>query len=195
MQPNRELRTAGTIELRTVNGSPVLFGRPIVYDAWSHPIGGQFRERFRPGSLDKCLSQKPEIYCCMYHDERMLLGTTKAGTLRILPDAQGVAVECDPPGTSYAADLQNLIKRGDIQGMSFIFRAVQDEWDQRDGETFRDVIEADICEVCYLHNPAYPQTTVGIRSANDYAAEIARRVKPARGLKFAKARLRMFEMQ
>jgi HK97 family phage prohead protease len=53
------------------------------------------------------------------------------------------------------------VSRGDIGGMSFAFRALEDEWriDER-GMPIREVLDATLSEVSVVCFPAYPQTTI-----------------------------------
>jgi HK97 family phage prohead protease len=119
---------SGGVELRSVEGRGLLVGRPVVYDSWSEPIGGMFRERILPGAFDEWLAGEPDVIACVNHDPARLLGRTASGTVRLVNDKQGLSVEVDPPATTYAADLAESVKRGDIRGMSFVFECTEDRW-------------------------------------------------------------------
>lgn len=191
----RELRvlTAG-VELREANGQPQFFGKPIVFGEWSHTLYDSFRERFVTGCLDAWLATKPDLIACMHHDTSRILGRASAGTLRFSVDAQGLSIDGDLPNTTYGRDLAESIKRKDIRGMSFMFRAAKDRWtrSERDNEpNLREVLEAELYEVCFVTDPAYPQTTAGVRSREDYN----RLLPPRRPLSVERAKLALLEMQ
>jgi hypothetical protein len=60
------------------------------------------------------------------------LGRNHAGTLSLVEDERGLKIEIIPPNTTWAKDLMESIRRGDVDQMSFGFRTKQDEWDERD---------------------------------------------------------------
>ena len=80
--------------------------------------------------------------------------------------------------------------RGDIEGMSFRFRALKEEWDETQDPPMRTVIEAELFEITYTAFPAYPDTEVGMRSLEHARAE--RRQHNRSG---ARARIRMKQEQ
>lgn len=132
---------------------------------YSNPICDEFYERFHPDTFKKCLSSNPDIYCCINHDYDTLLGRTANKTLRIDNRTEGLFADCDNPGTSYANDLAILIGRGDVAGMSFIFRYKEIGPPERHlGLYAITVMEADISEVCFTFRPAYPTTDAAMRS-------------------------------
>lgn len=151
-------------EVRDVDGKPTLFGRAIEYNQWSELIYGTFQERIMPGAFDKFLAGNPDVIACIDHDPARLLGRTSSATLSLVPDEQGIAVAVPMPETSYARDLAESIRRGDIRGMSFVFRCVTDQWHTVDSVRSRDVVEAELYEVSFVTFPAYPQTSAGVRS-------------------------------
>jgi HK97 family phage prohead protease len=160
-------------KLRSTDGKSKIVGTPIVYDSWSVPIDGYFRERIRPGAFDAWLRDKPDIVMTVNHDASKLLGRTSSGTLRLNPGKKGISVECDLSDTSYCRDVAESIRRGDIRGMSFIFRPVKDRWYREGGEDCRDVLEAKLYEVSAVTDPAYLATDVSLRS--DWRIQAAHR--------------------
>lgn len=145
-------------------GPPMLYGRPVVYDSLSEPIG-RFRERIARGAFDRWLATSPDVYAACNHDPSLVLGRTAAGTLRLLPDRRGIAAIVRPPDTSYARDLVESIRRGDIRGMSFIFDCIADEWPKErsaDDYPIRVVKSARLYEVSFVTLPAYPATSAGL---------------------------------
>ena len=64
------------------------------------------------------------------HDTSIVLGSTRAGTLKLTEDERGLLVEASLPDTQAGRDAATLIKRGDVTGFSFSFRVPVggDEW-------------------------------------------------------------------
>lgn len=184
------------VELRlNPEGQPngTYFGTAVVYNANSEILYGQFRERFAPGAFDEHLATNPDIYACAWHDCRMLLGRTSSGTLRIKYDERGVFCDGEFPNTQTANDVRALIARKDIRGMSFAFECVDDTWQKEDGLAQRIVTRARMFEVSFLNDPAYLQTSAGVRSRTDVPhllEQAARVVRPSRRKYFG----RWFEM-
>lgn len=171
MRETRELRVLPCgVEMREHEGRKLFVGRPIVYNSWSEMISGMFRERIVPGAFDECLRENPDIIACVDHNVSKLLGRTASGTLRLKNDEEGIYCEVDRPDTSYANDLAESIKRGDIRGMSFVFSVDVggDRWGNEDGVKTRDVTKATLYEVSFVVFPAYPETEAAMRSLNQH---------------------------
>jgi phage head maturation protease len=84
------------------------------------------------------------------------------------------------PRTPPAEALMVNIKRGDISGMSFAFRVPEggDEWHREGPQVIREVRDLHLFDVSVVTFPAYPQTSVSVRSA--YAAFASRPAVPSR---------------
>jgi uncharacterized protein len=166
-----EFRTfeADVTEVRaTEGGEGMTFGGYAwKYDSPSLPLGHGFTERIAPGAFTRSLKSRAEIRAYVNHDDTLLLGSRRAGTLRIDDRAEGGFVEIDLPDTTWGRDIRTLIERGDIGakgngGMSFGFATVKDEWSE-DG-TERTLLAAKLFEVSIVTaTSAYMATT----AAND----------------------------
>ena len=89
-----------------------------------------------------------------------MLGRVSSGTLRISTDKRGLFYEVDLPNTTYANDLAELMKRGDVNQSSFAFLIEQDKWEQRDGVTYRIIEKVSrLLDVSPVSQPAYPDAT------------------------------------
>jgi hypothetical protein len=162
----RELRTlTDGIELRfaqseadakTTTGYAVLFNHET-------DIGGYFREKFSPGAFTKSLVDR-DVVALHSHDGGRPLGRRSRDTLRLTEDQKGLGFENDLPDTQDGRDLAISIERGDIEGMSFRFRALKEEWDETQDPPLRTVVEAELYEITYTAFPAYADTEVGLRS-------------------------------
>ncbi len=151
-------------------GRPVIAGYAAKFNSPSQDLGG-FVEVLKPGCFAKSLAggdQRAFFNHC--YDE--LLARTKSGTLRLWEDAVGLAYELDVPDTSLGRDVYALVKRGDLDGNSFGFYAVSDEW-SGDGKT-DTILEAELIEISVVVYPAYLATTVEARSSD----RLARRPAP-----------------
>ncbi|MBE7682033.1 HK97 family phage prohead protease [Paenibacillus sp. P13VS] len=156
-------------EVRKVDGEPTkIIGYAVRWDQLSHPIFGMFQERFKRGAFAASLIN-PDVYASWQHDAREILGRTP-GTLLVTEDDIGLRYEITPP--SWAEKYVETIERGDVRGSSFIFRPTKEEWDETNPDMpIRSVIEAELFEVSPVTTPAYPQSSVGIRSAEEVFQE------------------------
>ena len=132
-------------------------GYAAVYNSDSEWMGG-FYEQIAPGAFDSVLDNDVRAY--FNHDENLLLGRVSSGTLRIGTDARGLFYEVDLPNTTYANDLVELMKRGDVNQSSFAFLIERDRWEERDGKTYRIIEKVSrLLDVSPVAQPAYPDAT------------------------------------
>lgn len=151
-------------EVRKAEGEPTkIIGYAVRWGQLSHPIFGMFQEKFERGAFTEAL-QNPDVYASWQHDSREVLGRTPS-TLQLIEDDLGLRYEIQPP--SWADKHVETIERGDVRGSSFIFRSVKEEWDETGEMAIRSVTKAELFEVSPVTTPAYPQSSVGIRSAED----------------------------
>lgn len=171
------------LELRAGDGQqPLIAGYAVVFDSWSEVMtdsrGRAFRERFAPGAFDRALAAGPDIRALWNHNTDLPLGRVRNGTLQVHADGRGVRFDLTPPDTSWGRDAIESIRRGDVSGVSFAFSAKReggDTWEKPgpDGVAQRTVLDASLYEVSPVTFPAYPATTVGLRSVDvpDFADE------------------------
>ena len=171
----------------------MLIGWAAKYNSLSHEMGPsnrRFRERIQPGVFERSLDRGGDPIATVDHEERLILGRKSSGTLRLKVEERGLYVEVDAPDTTYARDLQESIKRGDIKGMSFAFKGAKDRWDKEVIEgrstTVRTLEDLELIDVAFVTRPAYAETEVAIRSLTewgetqfDQAAANERRLKIA----------------
>lgn len=162
----KELRSLlEAVEVRKSDGSPTkIAGYAVRWGQLSSPIAGFFKEKFERGAFTKTLAERGnDIYAAWNHDSSQILGRAPT-TLKLEEDEVGLRYEITPP--SWADKHLETIERGDVRGSSFIFRAVKQTWDETDPNMdIRTVSEADLFEVSPVTTPAYPTSSVGIRSA------------------------------
>ena len=152
VKEQREFR----MEQAEQNGNTIR-GYAAVYNSDSEWMGG-FYEQIETGAFDDVLDNDVRAY--FNHDENLLLGRVSSGTLRISTDKRGLFYEVDLPNTTYANDLVELMKRGDVNQSSFAFLIEKDRWEQRGGTTYRIIEKVSrLLDVSPVSQPAYPDAT------------------------------------
>lgn len=146
-----------------------IVGHAAVFDTLSVDLWG-FREKIAPGAFAESIKED-DVRALFNHNPDYVLGRNKAGTLRMVEDDKGLAIEIDPPDTQVARDVVTSIGRGDISQMSFGFQLVADEWDYSDRtnpiRTLKKVKLYDVSPVTY---PAYEDTDVELKSIQEKIA-------------------------
>jgi HK97 family phage prohead protease len=153
-------------ELRAVeDGDGMTFtGYAAVFNAPSEPL--PFIERIAPGAFKRSLKARNDIKLLWNHDTGAVLGSTRAGTLKLEEDNYGLRVTAVLPDTNLGRDVRTLVQRGDVNAMSFGFSvpAGGDSWNAEGTE--RTLKSVRIFEVSVVAYPAYQQTsgTATVRS-------------------------------
>jgi len=158
--------TSGVVELRASSDGARLGGYALKFNKLSRNLGG-FVERIAPGALTKTLKDGGDVLCRYQHEDEFLLGRTSSGTLRLSVDEVGLLYEVDLPNTSYGRDLEALADRKDVQHSSFAFQLMPggDDWSLTpEGFPLRTLTELHLVDVAPVVNPAYLDTTSGLRS-------------------------------
>ena len=181
----REVRTFNLTETRfesREDGTRRIVGHAAVFNQWSEDLGG-FREQIAPGAFAQALTD--DVRALFNHDTNQVLGRNKAGTLTLLEDDRGLLSEIILPDTQLARDLEALMKRGDINQMSFAFSIDKNgqEWKKvGDGPWERTITKVSrLYDVSVVTFPAYPQTDAAVR-ALEAIKEQAAAEQSSRGL-------------
>jgi HK97 family phage prohead protease len=194
---NKRTLTLNNLEIRAVpqdNGSEkrTISGYAAVYNSESELMYGFFREVIRPGAFDNSLNS--DIRALWNHDSAYVLGRTTAGTLSIRSDTKGLFFEVNPPETTWANDLCESIKRGDINQMSFGFTVNEDQWNSlEDGTEMRELIDVNLFEVSVVTFPAYSATSAGVRSIEQAEEEVKQRYQERNKQKATEPNKRYFD--
>jgi HK97 family phage prohead protease len=158
----REYRANPGLELRQDLGEPLkIRGYAAVFNQLSEVIFG-FRERILPGAFKKSLGN--DVRALVNHDPGHIIGRTKNGTLTLREDERGLYTEISPPNTTLGHDTVESIKRGDLDQMSFGFQIVKDDWKHEEKQLIREIHDVELFDVSVVAFPAYPQTSVAVRS-------------------------------
>ena len=171
-ESKKETRTLPLKELRVSEvegGGSVIEGHAAVFDSWSETLGGifPFKEIVRKGAFAESIG-RDDIRALFNHDPNYVLGRNRAGTLELVEDDVGLRVRITPPATSWAADIQTSIRRGDISQMSIGFVVEDDEWSTKDGVDCRELKKVRLFDVSPVTFPAYTATDVGVRGMEEY---------------------------
>jgi HK97 family phage prohead protease len=151
-------------EMRASADGMTFEGYASVFNSASEPINGRFTEYVAPGAFKRSLQARNDVKLLWNHDTGQVLGSTRAGTLKLVEDNTGLKAIATLPDTQLGRDAATLIKRGDVANMSFGFTvpAGGDSWNQ-DGSV-RTLNSVKLHEVSIVSFPAYQSTTVSVRS-------------------------------
>ena len=175
----------GQQESREIEGRPIVFGvRSVNLTPWSSTR--KVYEILEPGCISRELLAKSDVILNLNHSNMVpdVLGryrNSDKDTLSLELRGDGIDCRCDLPRTNNANDALELMKRGDITGMSFAF---EDDWEDsengvsyermRDEETGKKEIWVRhvkritaLYDVSIVTHPAYEQTTVATREQAD----------------------------
>jgi HK97 family phage prohead protease len=150
-------------ELRETATGMTFEGYAAVFNSPSHPLsgsprGGNFIERIAPGAFLRSLKARNDIKLLWNHDTSDVLGSTRAGTLKLVEDGRGLKVTASLPNTTAGRDAAELLKRGDVDAMSFGFTVPRDGDDWSADGTERTLREVMLHEVSIVAFPAYQET-------------------------------------
>ena len=180
----------GEQESRTIVGMPVLYNvRSVNLTPWSEDR--EVYEVLEAGFITPELLQRSDVVLNLNHSTKVtdILGryrNSERDTLSLDLLAAGMACRCDMPHTNNANDTLELMRRGDITGMSFAFSdnphdkasVTYEQTNERsaDGKEIwlRHVRKATgLFDVAIVTHPAYEQTSVVTREFGD---EIMRQI-------------------
>ena len=182
---NQEIRTLATqvqiAEQRSDDGQTVqrtITGYALKWEELSLPISGLFFEKFQKGAFDDSIKSDDQRML-WNHNCDLVLGRRSAGTLKLVSDDTGLRFDAVLPENCWGDFAYEAIQRRDIDGVSFAFNAVVQEWDESDPENIiRTVCQAQLFEISPCTFPAYPQTTIATRSIEDAYMEYRELQKP-----------------
>ena len=174
----------GQQESREIEGRPIVFGvRSVNLTPWS--TTRKVYEVLDPGCISRELLQKSDVVLNLNHSNMVpdVLGryrNSEKDTLTLELRGDGIDCRCDLPHTNNANDALELIRRGDIDGMSFAFE--DDFEDTENGVSYERTNDVEdgkevwlrhvkritgLYDVAIVTHPAYKQTTVGMREQSE----------------------------
>lgn len=163
-QKNVEKRfLSSAVEVRSEEGKPpVVEGYAAVFDQET-VIGGAFAERVAPGAFDG--ADMSNTVALFNHNIDQPLARVGRG-LELTVDERGLKYRFELGNQSYAKDLAENIRMGNVSTSSFGFTVREDDWERRDdGVNLRIIKGVDLLfDVSPTTQGAYPTTEVGLRS-------------------------------
>lgn len=176
-----EHRATPRVEWRADDeGNPILDGYATVYDHAYEVAGGApfgWSETITRGAADKSVAEQDDVFLFFDH-AGLPLARTRSGSLVLESDGVGLRSEGHIDRASpYSMEVMSRVQRGELDAMSFAFRAVRQEWNE--DYTERRILELRLFDTSVVSMPANPATVVVARSAA--------RPEPGRTLALAKA--------
>jgi len=175
----------------TMDGYAAVFKRETVIDSWE----GRFKEIVEPGSMRKSFREKPPIVQ-FDHGSHPTIGSLPIASVRSISEDTDPVLAPDGGAHIVARLFDNwlvepvrqAIAEGAVNGMSFRFGVVRDEWRTPEGKVLKDDALYEALMESWMRNipdeelltrhlkevrvpelgpvvwPAYAETSVGVRS-------------------------------
>lgn len=169
----KEVRAlARSLEVRTSEaGENIVSGYVVEFDKLSVDLGG-FCEKVQAGAFANSLKNNKRIKALWGHDKNIVLGSTNGKTLELREDEKGLPFEIMLPNTTQGRDYAESVRRGDVDGVSFGFSVIKDLWDDSNKASIvRTLLEVDLFEISLTAFPAYPSSSITIRSSDEVLSE------------------------
>ncbi|CAL9302796.1 MULTISPECIES: HK97 family phage prohead protease [Streptomyces] len=187
---------------RSLSGYAALFGEPTEINSWE----GHFTETIRKGAFRKTIREQQPVMQ-FDHGRHPLIGSIPIGSITTLrEDDQGLYIEGRISDNWLMQPIRDAIAEQTVNGMSFRFEVVREEWRDADGKKLRpeevpellwmpgdrgplqrELIEVRMRELGPVVFPAYAGTSVSVR-ARDVADVLVHDEDSARRLRAALAR-------
>lgn len=144
-------------------------GHPAVFNSETS-IGGWYNEIIERGAFDEC--DFDDVLFFINHDIRKIpLARSRRNnsnsTMQLKIDDIGlfIGAELDIENNQEARQLCSSVDRGDITGMSFMFRVKDQKWENLDTPvpTRRITRISKVYEVSAVNSPAYDKTDINAR--------------------------------
>ncbi|MGG3157142.1 HK97 family phage prohead protease [Priestia megaterium] len=129
-----------------------------------------FFEQVDSKAFNRTLAQGHNIFGMYNHSSDKILGSTKTGSLTLSVDKVGLRFSLQiNPNVSYAKDAYELVRSGDVDGCSFGFYVLEDEWSvQEDGTELRTILDLELLECTITPFPAYLDSEASVRSYDQF---------------------------
>lgn len=164
----------------TLSGHAAVFNQETEIDSWE----GRFKEIISPGAFKKTIRERTPVMQ-FDHGRHPLIGSIPIGTIESLSeDDSGLFVEGRMADNWLMEPVRDAIANKTVNGMSFRFEIVKDEWRDDTGKIYRDpdeimrllwnpgdvgvltrtLKELKVAELGPVVFPAYAGTDVSVRS-------------------------------
>ena len=157
---NKEIRAMETIKA-VDDEKMIVEGYALRFNTLSNDLGG-FVETISPEALKE--TDLSDVRCLIDHDSSKVLGRTTSETLELKVDDEGLYFRAQLPDTTYAKDLYENIRLGNINQCSFGFILDEngDEFEKREDGLFKRTLRKikSLFDVSVVTYPAYNDTQV-----------------------------------
>lgn len=144
----------------TLEGYGAVFNQATRID--SHE--GRFDEVIDRGAFTKTLSERTPVLQ-FDHGRDPATGSVPIGSIEdIRSDDHGLFVRARMHDNARVEPIRQAIASGAIDGMSFRFQVMRDDWDEAGETPMRTLREVSLLEVGPVVFPAYAGASVGVRS-------------------------------
>lgn len=179
MMKKKEIRLAplaaqvndGDEARQLVDGYAAVFNQEtVIYE--SEYSGWKYMEKIDRSAFNGA-DMSEAVFKYNHKDDALVLARTSNSTMTLAADDYGLKVSADIIDTTAGRDIYKLIRRGDLNKMSFAF-TVKSEEVQQDKENriyLRTITAFDkIYDVAVVDFPAYDGTSIQARSREYFAA-------------------------
>ena len=173
MDKNIEVRSFN-VEFRNDPENRHIEGYGSVFNKRSLDLGG-FTEIIAPGAFDEVI-ENSDVKCYLDHNpQRGILARSRngEGSLSLSVDGEGLKYSFDAPNTALGDEVVEGLKRGDYSQSSFAFTVKEESWaKEEDGRYLRTIVKVNrLYDVSIVTDPAYPDTSVAMRSLDEFKAQ------------------------
>lgn len=223
--PTSELRRATPFALRadadgergdglTLDGYAAVFNRETIIDSWE----GRFKEKIAPGAMKRSFRETPPIVQ-FDHGHHSMFGSLPIASVKsisedvdpVLAPEGGAHIVARMHDNWFVQPIRDAIASGSVNGMSFRFSVLQEDWHEASGkkitdedklrdllrQTWMDGVPDEELPIRTLRQlkvpelgpvvwPAYSDTSVGVRSQT-LVIDLSRLSDPAERDKLARA--------
>ncbi|MBF0814050.1 HK97 family phage prohead protease [Staphylococcus saprophyticus] len=195
-----EFRNADSIVAKD-DENMIIEGYALRFNTESNPLGinQKFVETIDSNSLEN--ADLSDVRCLIDHNSSYVLGRTTAKTLNLKVDDEGLHFRCQLPNTTYAKDLYENVKLGNINQCSFGFSVDKDgdSFEKRNDGLFKRTIKKikSLQDVSVVTYPAYKDTDVApaLRSIEMIQEDEEKQLEHNRKMQKAKAEIALMRIK
>lgn len=183
-----EIRAGLPVEVRADGDGPIrVAGYAAVFNERTD-IAGVYQEVIAPGAFADAIGRDDVVF--LVNHDGLPLARTRSGTLKLREDEKGLFMESelDPDDPDVRAIVPKM-RRGDLDKMSFAFRAEKEQWDETGDIPVRTLMKVTLRDVSVVTSPAYDGTEIGLRSLDAYRKSKAPKLQNQRRKRLKQAEL------
>lgn len=158
------------------DGKNFLEGYAAIFNSQSRLLSERgiiFYEQLERTAFDNVLKEENlDVYLTFNHSRDQIIARTISGSLKLSTDDTGLFFRAEIPNVSYAQDVYELVKRGDLVDNSFAFQFADEDMTHgkaKDGLPLRTVSNVrNLIDVSVVTKGAYAETEVEARGLKEY---------------------------